>query len=73
MFNLFKRKQGKVATDPTKVSPAHGIERTLHRRAVRELLNGNAKPLEKLAKRTAMFNCGNTLRRKLKRKIENSI
>lgn len=75
-FNwLFGRKAtdsplAQIAEPADVVHTAHGTARRLHRRAVREFLNGNYKPLMILSKKTKIFNCGDTLRRKLKRKIE---
>jgi len=52
---------------------AHGTSRRMHRRAVRECING--RPLaanhiaEELNKTNGMFNCGDTLRRKFKKSV----
>lgn len=50
------------------------LARTLHRKAVKALLKGNQKPAAKLAEglnaQKKSFNCGTTLSRKFKTKVE---
>jgi hypothetical protein len=50
------------------------LARTMQRKAVKELLKGNQKPAAKLAEKLSeqkkTFNCGTTLSRKFKTKVE---
>jgi hypothetical protein len=48
------------------------LKRKLHRKAVRQLLNGNHRPAEQLAEeldKKETFNCGKNLNRKFRKKV----